>query len=83
MSNKKYQTKDVNQPKIQQQSKQPKEKKSKLMTLLPIVLILVAIPLSMLLWVGNVAFTVFWTGQSGKLMVYLVYCNYLNDFKIM
>uniref|UniRef100_A0A1B6DT90 Transmembrane protein 19 n=1 Tax=Clastoptera arizonana TaxID=38151 RepID=A0A1B6DT90_9HEMI len=43
---------------------QPKEKRSKLMMALPILLILVAVPLSMLLWIGNLAFTKFWIGEN-------------------
>uniref|UniRef100_A0A1B6FGK0 Transmembrane protein 19 n=1 Tax=Cuerna arida TaxID=1464854 RepID=A0A1B6FGK0_9HEMI len=38
--------------------------RSKIMTALPLVLLLISIPLSLILWLGNMAFTAFWQGDN-------------------
>lgn len=52
--------------------------KSKFMTALPLLLLLVSIPLSLTLWLGNMAFSAFWESDSGKCM-HSNYNSYLNE----
>lgn len=48
------------------ESKERSSNKSKLMVLLPLLLLLISIPLSLVLWLGNKAFSTFWDGESGE-----------------
>lgn len=49
--------------------------KSKIMTVLPLLLLLISIPLSLVLWLGNMAFSIYWRSESGKYVLVITMNN--------